>query len=152
MSSFEPGQGADQMETGAEILGGLLVARGDASELFDKLEEAFDEIALSIQGEIAFSFGFAIGLGRNNHFDLAPFEAGDEAIRVVAFVSQDGLRLHLGDKRLGLSDVVNLPAGQAQRQRIAQGVDDDMNFGRQAAARAAYGLVETPFFRAPALC
>jgi len=27
-----------------------------------------------------------------------------------------------------------------------------MDFGGQAAARAAYGLVEAPFLRAPALC
>jgi len=47
---------------------------------------------------------------------------------------------------------IRLPAGQAERQRIAQGVDDHMDFGGQAAARAAYGLIEAPFLRAPALC
>jgi hypothetical protein len=47
---------------------------------------------------------------------------------------------------------VDMPAGEAERQRIAEGVDDHMNFGGQAAARAAYGLVEAPFLRAPALC
>jgi hypothetical protein len=47
---------------------------------------------------------------------------------------------------------VDMPAGEAERQRIAEGVDDHMNFGGRAAARAAYGLVEAPFLRAPALC
>jgi hypothetical protein len=51
-----------------------------------------------------------------------------------------------------LVDIVDLPAGETERQRIAQGVDDHMDFGGQAAARAAYGLVEAPFLRAPALC
>jgi hypothetical protein len=47
---------------------------------------------------------------------------------------------------------VNLPAGEADRQRIAQRVDDHMDFGREPAVRAADGLVATPFLRAPALC
>ena len=57
-----------------------------------------------------------------------------------------------GDKRLGLSDVVSLSTGEAQRQRIAQGVDNDMNFGGQPAARTTYGLVETPSFFEPRRC
>ena len=84
--------------------------------------------------------------------DVSTFEAGEEAIRVITFVSQDRLRLHLGHERFGLGDVVSLSAGKAQRQRITQGVDDNVNFGGQPAARATYGLVEAPFFRAPALC
>jgi hypothetical protein len=47
---------------------------------------------------------------------------------------------------------VDLAAGEAERQRIAQGVDDHMDLGGQSAARAAYGLVDPPFLRAPALC
>jgi hypothetical protein len=53
---------------------------------------------------------------------------------------------------LGLGDVVDLAAGEAERQRIAESVDDHMDLGGQAAARAAYGLVEPPFLSAPALC
>jgi hypothetical protein len=51
-----------------------------------------------------------------------------------------------------LRDIVNLPTREAERQRIAQRVDDYMDFRREPAARAADGLVETPFLRAPALC
>jgi hypothetical protein len=53
---------------------------------------------------------------------------------------------------LGLVDVVHLPARQTERQRIAQGVDDYMDFCRKPAAGAADGLVDAPFLRAPALC
>jgi hypothetical protein len=51
-----------------------------------------------------------------------------------------------------LGDIVNLPAREAERQRIARRVDDDMDLRREPAARAANGLIETPFLRAPALC
>jgi hypothetical protein len=47
---------------------------------------------------------------------------------------------------------VDLSAGEAERQRVAQSVHDHMDLGGRAAARAAYRLVETPFLRAPALC
>jgi hypothetical protein len=47
---------------------------------------------------------------------------------------------------------VDLAAGEAERQRVAESVDDHMDLGGRAATRAAYGLVETPFLSAPALC
>ena len=42
--------------------------------------------------------------------------------------------------------------GEAERQRVAESVDDPMDLGGRAAARAAYGLVDPPFLSAPALC
>jgi len=140
------------MESGEEVSGSFFVARGDAAKLLDILKEALDQISLGIQGVVAFALGFAVGLGRNDRLDVSTLEAGDEGVRVVTFVSQDSLRLQLGHERFGLCDIVRLSAGEAQRQRVAQGVYDDMNFGGQAAARATYSLVEAPFFRAPALC
>jgi hypothetical protein len=58
----------------------------------------------------------------------------------------------LGGQRLRLRDVVDVAAGETERQGISQGVDERMDFCRQSAARAAYGLVAAPFLRAPALC
>ena len=73
-------------------------------------------------------------------------------VGVIPLVGEQGLGLHLGGELFGLIDVMNLPACQAERQRIAQSIDDHMDFGGQAAARAAYGLIDAPFLRAPALC
>jgi hypothetical protein len=47
---------------------------------------------------------------------------------------------------------VNVFAGEAHRQWIAQRIDDGVNLGRQSSARAANRFVRIPFFRAPALC
>jgi hypothetical protein len=58
----------------------------------------------------------------------------------------------LGGEHLGLCDVVRLAAGEAYRERVAQGIDDGVYLCREAAARAAYGLIASPFLRAPALC
>ena len=56
------------------------------------------------------------------------------------------------DKPFSFLDVVNMPAGKAERERIAQRIDDYVDLRREPAARAPNGLVETPFLSAPALC
>ena len=75
-----------------------------------------------------------------------------KASGVITFVAEEGVGLHFRGEGFSLGDVVDLAAGEAERQRVAQGVDDHMDLGGQAAARAAYGLVDPPFLRAPALC
>ena len=88
----------------------------------------------------------AVRLGRDDRFDRALFEAGDEAVGVVALVAEERARLDLGGQGFGLGDVVGLAAGEAQRERIAESIDDRMDLGRQTAARAADGLVFAVFF------
>src|SRR6185437_12897301 len=84
--------------------------------------------------------------GGNHGSDLSDFEAADDAVGVVTLAGEKGLRLNLGAKLFGLGYVVNLPAGEIERQGIAKGVDDHVNLRRQPAARTPYGLVEPPFF------
>lgn len=140
------------MEAREEIAGGFFVAGGDTSELFDKLEEPLNEVAFGVEREVAFPGGLSIRSWRDDRLDGSDLKALNEAVGVVAFVGEEGFGLHFGGECSGLVDVVDMPAGEAERQRIAEGVDDHMNFGGRAAARAAYGLVEAPFLRAPALC
>ena len=71
---------------------------------------------------------------------------------VVALVAEESFGLRFSREGFSLGDIVDLASGEAERQRVAQGVDDHMDLGGRAAARAAYGLVDTPFLRAPALC
>jgi len=44
------------VQAGEVIAGGLLVARCDAAEVLDSVEEALDEIALGVEREIAIAF------------------------------------------------------------------------------------------------
>lgn len=48
------------MECGEEVSGGFLLARGDAAEVFDRVEETRDEVALLIQGKVAVPFDDAV--------------------------------------------------------------------------------------------
>ena len=140
------------MEAGEVIARGFFVAGRDASELFDELEETLDEVAFGVEDEVAIASDLAVRFWRDDRLDGAHFEALDEGAGVVALVAEEGFGRHLSREGFSLGDVVDLAAGEAERQRVAQGVDDHMDLGGQAAARAAYGLVETPFLRAPALC
>lgn len=152
MSSFKPSERADQVEAGEEVPGGLLVTGGDAAKMLDGIEEPLDEIAFAVEREVAGTFDFAVRFRRDDRLDGAPFEAGDEAVGVITFVAEKGSGLDLGSQCFGLRDIVDLASGETEHERISQGVDDGMDFRRQAAARAAYGLVLAPFLRAPALC
>ena len=83
---------------------------------------------------------------------MAHLKAGDEAVGIISLVAEKGFGLDLGRQRFRLGDVVSVAPGEAERQWVAKGVDDHVDFRGKAAARAADGLVVTPFFRAPALC
>ena len=140
------------MQTCEKVARGLLVAGGDAAKVFDGIEEPLDEVALAVEREVAVPFDLAVRFRRDHRLDGADFEALDEAVAVVSLVAEERFGLDLSRKRFCLGDVMCLPAGETERQRISQGVDNGVDFRREPAARAAYGLVETPFFRAPALC
>ena len=140
------------MQACEEVPSGFLVAGCDASELFDEIEEALDEIAFGVEGEVAIARDLAIRFWRDDRLDSPDFEALDKAVCVVAFVAEEGVGLHFSREGFSLGDVVDLPAREAERQWVAQSVHDHMDLGGRAAARAAYRLVEPPFLRAPALC
>jgi hypothetical protein len=62
------------------------------------------------------------------------------------------LGLHIWQQVVGAIQVVRLAAGEKEGDRIAERIDDRMDFGAQPAARAADCLVFAVFFFAPALC
>ena len=55
------------------------------------------------------------------------------------------------DKRFRASKIMSLAWREHQRDGIAQGIDERVNFGGQSTARSADRL-RAVFFRAPALC
>jgi hypothetical protein len=80
---------------------------------------------------------------------MAHLKAGDEAVGIISLVAEKGFGLDLGRQRFRLGDVVSVAPGEAERQWVAKGVDDHVDFRGKAAARAADGLVVTPFLPAP---
>ncbi len=152
MSSFKPNQSADQVQAREEVACSFFVARRDASEMFDYIEETLDKISLGIKSKIAFPLDLAIRFGWNDRFDGAHFKAPDEVITVISLVTEERFRSNLADKGFGLRYIMRLAAGETDHEWISKRVDESMDFCRKSAARASYGLILPPFFRAPALC
>jgi hypothetical protein len=58
----------------------------------------------------------------------------------------------LPQQHIGPVQIAGLTAGEMKADGVAQGIDRSMNLGAQPAFAATDGLVEAPFFSAPALC
>ena len=53
LSSFEPSQGADEVDAREEVSSSLFVARCDGAKVLDDVEETVDEVALAIERKVA---------------------------------------------------------------------------------------------------
>ena len=119
--------------------------------MFELIEEPFDKVTFAVEREIARSRGLAVGLGRDDWSDSSLDEGVDEWVRVVRLVGKQCIWIGVVDQRLGASKIMSLAWREHQRDGIAQGIDERVNFGGQSTARSADRL-RAVFFRAPALC
>jgi hypothetical protein len=119
--------------------------------MLELVEEALDEIAFAIEREIAIPGRFAIGFWGNHRGDPPLSKQVDQRISVVSLVAKQGVWIGAVDQLLRASQIVGLSRREYQCDRIAQGIDEGMDFGRQSSAGSADRLFAV-FFRAPALC
>jgi len=129
----------------------------DCSEMFELVEEALDEVAEAI--EVRAESGDVHALGYR--LDVGPGSAiGQplaEGVAVVGAISEENLTgtnavQHIG----GATAVMSLAFAQFDGDRVAVGIDDGMDLGRQSSARAPHasgsrevprgGVLRTPFF------
>src|ERR687885_1076474 len=91
LSSFEPSQGADEVDACEEISGGLFVAGCDGAKVLDVVEETFHEVALAIESAKSHSRGvLRFALGGMTGLMLRTKEMLDEAVATIAFVGEEG--------------------------------------------------------------
>ena len=121
------------------------------AEVLELIEEAFDEVALAVERVIARPGDLAIGRRRDDGSNSPLGEDLDEAVGIVAFVTNQSLWIGVVDQRFGASKIMGLARREHQLDGIAQGIDEGVNFGGQSATRSADRL-RTVFFRAPAEC
>jgi len=152
VSSVEPEDQANQLDCGEECAGELVISCGDGAELFELVEESFDEVALAIQGKVRVSRLGTVGLGWNDGHNPPLFKCVDQGVCIIGFIGQERLGFDLIEQRPGLADIGGLARCERQRNRIAKGIDDGMDLGCQPAAGPANGLILPFFFWAPALC
>lgn len=73
MSSVEPYDHADEQDASQKRAGEFVEAGCYRPVVLELVEEALDEVALAIEGEVGRSRFFAVGLRRDDGRDLAPF-------------------------------------------------------------------------------
>ena len=142
---------AATVDSGEKISSEFVVARGDGPVMLDFVEEALDEIALTIGRKIAIALHPAVGFWRDHRGDCALIECVDQRIGVVSLVADERARIGIFKQRLRASQIMVLPRRQHQATGITQGIDERVDFGGQSSARSANRL-RAVFFRAPALC
>lgn len=134
------------MYSGQEISREFVVTRCDGAEVFECVEETFNEIALAIEDEIAVPLNEAVGLGRDDGFDASGLKGEDQSIRIIGFVRQKCVGDEVFDQLLGLAQIRGLPRGQRESDGVAQSIDESVDLSRQSASGPPDRLVLAAFF------
>ena len=62
-------------------------------------------------------------------------------IGIIGLVGDQDLGSHLRQQRIGTDEIMGLPWGQQEAQRVAERVDQSVDFGAQSALAAANRLI-----------
>ena len=111
----------------------------------------FDEVPFLVKVGVEGDGLRARPVGRNDRLHAGFVDMITEPVLVIGFVGQQMFARQAFHQTLGLGDVVPLPRRQDEAQRIAQGIDGDVDLAAQPAARTSDGLILSPPF-APAAC
>ncbi|MFO1153250.1 MAG: alcohol dehydrogenase catalytic domain-containing protein [Rhodospirillales bacterium] len=148
----EPESDGSEGDGGEEVAGEFVVAGGDTSEVFELVEEAFDKVAVAVEAGIDRAANPDVALRWDVGAGAVGLDQGDEALRMVAAVGDDGGGESDAGDEIGQGCLVGgLAWGQQQPARQAMLVDDGVDFGGQSAAGATDGVIRAPFFP-PAAC
>jgi len=153
VSSIEPNDAGGEIDGREEVAGGLVIARCDRAELLEPGEEVLDQMACLVEVAVIGPRRAATGLWRD-HDGLAGGRQrlDDPLVGIEGLVGDQCFGLHVGQQVIRTVEIMRLTARQMKANRVAERIDQGMDLGAQAAARAADGLVFGNFFWAPALC
>ena len=148
----DPESGGREGDCGDEVSGELVIAGCDGSEVFETVEEAFDEIALSVDLMVDGSADPDVALTGDVGLGAASLDQVDDGLGVVSPIGDhvSGQR-QVGQQLRCRGLVGGLAGGDDEADRQAATVDDHMDLGGQSAARSSDGVIRAPFFP-PAAC
>jgi hypothetical protein len=150
------------MDEGTEAEVGLVVAGGDAAEMLEFVDEAFDHVALAVEMPVVADDTRPGRVRRDHGFRAKCGDGGADAVGIVGLVGDHVLGPLAFEQRLGLRGVlwgagspqprrVRLAGREDEPDELAERVDEQMDFAAQAAPRAANRLITKVFFE-PAAC
>ena len=143
----EPQAHRGELDHGEEVVGELVVAGGDASEVLELAKEALDLVALSVECLREAGPPLAVGLGRDVGDRALALDQVADGVAVVSLVAEhDGARCEAVEQRQRGGGVVRLPCRQAEPEREALPIDDRVDLGRETASGATETMISTPLF------
>ena len=153
MSSIKPNDDCREVYSTEEISCGLVVAGCYGSELLEFSEEIFDQMASFVDLPVELPWDLSVGFGRNDGELAGRREGGkDPLVGIIRLVREERVRLHAREQRVGSEQIMGLARREVEADRIAQSINQSMDFGAQTAAGSSDRLVFANFFFAPALC
>lgn len=134
------------MDHGAEAGIGLLVAHGEAAEVFEFLEEILDQVAPSVFHPVDLQRLQAAAPLADHDLRPARPQLFVQPVAVKGAVGEQGAEgepLQQGQHGAGLE---MLPGQEHEADQVAEPVGERHDLGRHGAGGAAYSLTESPPF------
>jgi len=121
--------------------------------MLEFVEEAFDEIALSVETFVEGRQVDAVGHEPDVGAGTAHSEALAQGIGVVTAIAQEHIATaERAQHVVSTASVMGLAFGEFEKDRQATGIDEGVDFGRQPTARATHATGSRRFFWPLAAC
>lgn len=147
----DPQSQGDDVDEAEVACGGFVVSGCQAPRVLELVEAALDAVSEGVDVVVDRGLDLSSTTHRNDRDAAIRACVFTDAVGVIAFIGDENLRV----RRVGVHHEIvalvvrNFPAGDLRRDREPFGVGAEMNFGREAAFRAAKTLSLSPPF-APA--
>ena len=132
---IEPNKPGGQVDGGEEVARGLVVAGGDGTKLLEFGEEVLDEVTRLVDVLVVVARQSPVCLGRDHRrFAGRSQRRDDPLVGIERFVGDQRVGLHRGQEVVGADQIMRLSAGQEEVDRVAERIDQGVDFGAQPPA------------------
>jgi hypothetical protein len=123
------------VNAGEEVPGGLVVACRNGSVLLQLGKEAFNQMPGFVEVTIEIARQTTSSLGRDHSSLSGSRQRGeDPTIRIKGFVGDQQLGFHRRQEMISALEIMSLPSGQEETERVAKGIDQRVDLGAQPTA------------------
>ncbi len=135
------------MDHGEEVLGQLIVAGSDPSEVLQLGEEALDQVLLAVEPCAEVGFRPPVSLGRDVRERALFAESRPDTVDIVCLVCEhDCSATNMVKQIVSGLPIMALSSGKAQPDWEALRVDNRVDFGREAASGTTETMISIPLF------
>lgn len=132
----KPDQDGNKGQEAKVVTVKLFKAGEDASEPFDFVEEALDQVTLFVEMAIIVPGCFAVATRGDDRDSSHRFNQLNQSRRIVCFVGNHIVAIVTDQECIGLRAIMGLSGREHKVQWIAQGIHKGVNLGAKAATAA----------------